>query len=182
MRYAAANDTELFDHVQDLYVEVGDNHLQVFFVISWLLHHQLDLLKDKIYRVQGRIQDLEMERNDTRVRVARLESHKSKTNEHMRTLTGLVYEVSQSYLELSWLFLTIGFQLQASRHLQGEGSVDCPYELLEDTWGVGDLRLLLLLRAVPKLVPFAWARIAPAWLLLVNGPVVGRHGLAGRGE
>ena len=38
LRYAAANDTELFDHVWDLYVEVGDNHLQVFFVISWLLH------------------------------------------------------------------------------------------------------------------------------------------------
>jgi len=36
--YAAANDTELFDHIRDLYVEVGDNHLQVFFVISWLLH------------------------------------------------------------------------------------------------------------------------------------------------
>jgi len=38
LRYAAANDTELFDHVRDLYVEVGDNHLQVFFMISWLLH------------------------------------------------------------------------------------------------------------------------------------------------
>ena len=38
LRYTAANDTELFDHVRDLYVEVGDNHLQVFFVISWLLH------------------------------------------------------------------------------------------------------------------------------------------------
>jgi len=38
LRYAAANDTELFDHVWDLYVEVGDNHLQVFFMISWLLH------------------------------------------------------------------------------------------------------------------------------------------------
>jgi len=36
--YVAANDTELFNHVRDLYVEVGDNHLQVFFVISWLLH------------------------------------------------------------------------------------------------------------------------------------------------
>jgi len=31
LHYAAANDTELFDHVRDLYVEVGDNHLQVFF-------------------------------------------------------------------------------------------------------------------------------------------------------
>ena len=38
LRYTAANDTELFDHVRDLYVEVGDNHLQVFFMISWLLH------------------------------------------------------------------------------------------------------------------------------------------------
>jgi len=36
--YTAANNTELFDHVRDLYVEVGDNHLQVFFMISWLLH------------------------------------------------------------------------------------------------------------------------------------------------
>ena len=53
----------------------------------------------------------------------------------MRALTGLVYKVSRLYLELSWLFLMIGFQLQASRHLQGDGSVDCPYELLEDTWG-----------------------------------------------
>jgi len=53
----------------------------------------------------------------------------------MRALTGLVYEVSQSYLELFWLFLTIGFQLQATCHLQGDGSVDCPYELLEDAWG-----------------------------------------------
>jgi len=134
MHYAAANDTELFNHVRDLYVKVGDNHLQVFFVISWLLHHQLDLLKDKIYRAQGRIQDLEMEQNDTRVRVARLESHKNETDERMRALTGLVYKVSRSYLELSWLFLTIGFQLQASCHLQGDGSVDRPYELLEDAW------------------------------------------------
>jgi len=39
LHYAAANDTELFNHIRDLYVEVGDNHLQVFFVISWLLHH-----------------------------------------------------------------------------------------------------------------------------------------------
>jgi len=39
LRYTAANDTKLFDYVWDLYVEVGDNHLQVFFVISWLLHH-----------------------------------------------------------------------------------------------------------------------------------------------
>jgi len=38
LHYVAANNTELFDHVWDLYVEVGDNHLQVFFVISWLLH------------------------------------------------------------------------------------------------------------------------------------------------
>jgi len=135
MRYAATNDTELFDHVWDLYVEVGDNHLQVFFVISWLLHHQLNLLKDKIYRVQGRIQDLELERNDTWAQVARLESHKNKTDERMRALTGLVYEVSQSYLEHSWLFLTIRFQLQASCHLQGDGSVDHPYKLLEDAWG-----------------------------------------------
>ena len=37
--YVAMNNTKLFDHVRDLYVEVGDNHLQVFFVISWLLHH-----------------------------------------------------------------------------------------------------------------------------------------------
>ena len=29
--YVATNDTELFNHVRDLYVEVGDNHLQVFF-------------------------------------------------------------------------------------------------------------------------------------------------------
>ena len=50
MRYVAVNDTELFDHIWELYVKVGDNHLQVFFVISWLLHYQLDLLKDKIYR------------------------------------------------------------------------------------------------------------------------------------
>jgi len=55
----------------------------------------LDFLKDKIHRAQGRIQDLEMERNDTRVRVARLESHKDETDERMRTLTGLVYEVSR---------------------------------------------------------------------------------------
>jgi len=95
----------------------------------------LDLLKDKIHRAQGRIQDLEMERNDTWARVARLESHKDETDECMRTLTSLVYEVSQSYLELFWLFLTIGFQLQATRHLQGDGSVDRPYELLEDAWG-----------------------------------------------
>jgi len=114
---------------------VGDNHLQVFFVISWLLHHQLDLLKDKIYRAQGRIQDLELERNNTQARVARLESHQNETDEHMRALTGLVYKVSQLYLELSWLFLTIGFQIQVSRHLQGDGSVDRPYELLEDAWG-----------------------------------------------
>jgi len=65
LRYAAVNNTELFDHVRDLYVEVGDNHLQVFFGISWLLHHWLDLLKKKVYEVQGRIQDLEMEWNDT---------------------------------------------------------------------------------------------------------------------
>jgi len=39
LHYAAANGTELFDHVRDLYVEVGDNHLWVFFWISWLLHH-----------------------------------------------------------------------------------------------------------------------------------------------
>jgi len=95
----------------------------------------LDLLKDKIHRAQGRIQDLEMECNDTRARVAHLESHKDETDERMRTLTGLVYEVSRSYLELFWLFLTIGFQLQATRHLQGDGSVDRPYELLEDAWG-----------------------------------------------
>ena len=114
---------------------MGDNHLQVFFVISWLLHHQLDLLKDKIYRAQGRIQDLELERNDTWVRVVHLESHKNETDERMRALTGFVYEVSRLYLELSWLFLTIGFQLQASCHLQGDGSVDRPYELLEDAWG-----------------------------------------------
>jgi len=76
-----------------------------------------------------------MERNDTRARVARLESHKDETDERMRTLTGLVYEVSRLYLELFWLFLTIGFQLQATRHLQGDGSVDRPYELLEDAWG-----------------------------------------------
>ena len=30
LRYAATNNTKLFDHVWDLYVEVGDNHLQVF--------------------------------------------------------------------------------------------------------------------------------------------------------
>jgi len=76
-----------------------------------------------------------MERNDTLARVARLESHKDETDERMRALTGLVYEVSRSYLELFWLFLTIGFQLQATCHLQGDGSVDCPYELLEDAWG-----------------------------------------------
>jgi len=76
-----------------------------------------------------------MERNDTLARVARLESHKDETDERMRALTGLVYEVSQSYLELFWLFLTIGFQLQATHHLQGDGSVDRPYELLEDAWG-----------------------------------------------
>jgi len=92
----------------------------------------LDLLKDKIHRAQGQIQDLEMERNNILARVARLESHKDETDERMRTLTGLVYEVSQSYLEL---FLTVGFQLQATRHLQGDGSVDCPYKLLEDAWG-----------------------------------------------
>jgi len=73
--------------------------------------------------------------NHLQVRVACLESHKNETDERMRALTGLVYKVSRSYLELSWLFLTIGFQLQASRHLQGDGSVDRPYELLEDTWG-----------------------------------------------
>jgi len=95
----------------------------------------VDLLKDKIHRAQGRIQDLEMERNDTLARVVRLESHKDETDEHMRTLTGLVYEVSRSYLELFWLFLTIGFQLQATCHLQGDGSVDRPYELLENAWG-----------------------------------------------
>jgi len=38
----------------------------------------VDLLKDKIHRAQGRIQDLEMERNDTLARVARLESHKDE--------------------------------------------------------------------------------------------------------
>jgi len=76
-----------------------------------------------------------LEWNDTQVRVARLESHKNETDERMRALTGLVYEVSRSYLELSWRFLMIGFQLQASRHLQGDGSVDRPYELLEDAWG-----------------------------------------------
>jgi len=78
---------------------------------------------------------LELERYDIRVQVASLESHKNETDEHVRALTGLVYEVSRSYLELSWLFLTIGFQLQASRHLQGDGSVDRPYKLLEDAWG-----------------------------------------------
>jgi len=78
---------------------------------------------------------LELEQNDTRAWVASLESHKNETDEHMRALTGLVYKVSRSYLELSWLFLTIGFQLQASCHLQGDGSVDHPYELLEDAWG-----------------------------------------------
>ena len=77
---------------------------------------------------------MEMERNDTLARVARLESHKDETDERMRTLTGLVYKVSRLYLELSWLFLTIGSQLQASCHLQGDGSVDRPYELLEDAW------------------------------------------------
>ena len=50
-------------------------------------------------------------------------------------LTGLVYEVSRSYLELLCLFLMINFQLQASCHLQGDGLVDHPYELLEDAWG-----------------------------------------------
>ena len=95
----------------------------------------MDLLKDKVYRAQGRIQDLELERYDTRARVASLESHKNETDEHMRALTGLVYEVSRSYLELSWLFLTIGFQIQGSCHFQGDGSVDCPYELLEGAWG-----------------------------------------------
>jgi len=95
----------------------------------------LDLLKDKIHRAQGRIQDLEMERNDTLARVACLESHKDETDECMKALTGLVYKVSRSYLELFWLFLMIGFQLQATRHLQGDGSVDCPYKLLEDAWG-----------------------------------------------
>ena len=84
---------------------------------------------------QGRIQDLELERYDIRVQVASLESHKNETDERVRALTGLVYEVSRSYLELSWLFLTIGFQLQASCHLQGDGLVDRPYELLEDAWG-----------------------------------------------
>jgi len=54
----------------------------------------LDLLKDKVYRAQGRIQDLELEWNDTRARVASLESHKNETDERMRALTGLVYEVS----------------------------------------------------------------------------------------
>ena len=78
---------------------------------------------------------MEMERNDTLARVARLESHKDETDERMRALTGLVYEVSWSYLELFWLFLTIGFQLQANRLLQGDGSVDRPYELLENAWG-----------------------------------------------
>jgi len=39
IHYVAANNTELFNHVWDLYIEVGDNHLQVFFWISWLLHH-----------------------------------------------------------------------------------------------------------------------------------------------
>jgi len=29
----------------------------------------------------------------------------------------------------------ISFQLQVSCHLQGDGSVEHPYELLEDTWG-----------------------------------------------
>jgi len=76
-----------------------------------------------------------MERNDTLAWVACLESHKDETDERMRALTGLVYKVSRSYLELFWLFLTIGFQFQATRHLQGEGLVDCPYELLEDAWG-----------------------------------------------
>jgi len=76
-----------------------------------------------------------MEWNDTQVRMVSLEGHKNETDERMRALTGLVYEVSQSYLELSWLFLTMGFQLQASCHLQGDGSVDRPYELLEDAWG-----------------------------------------------
>ena len=33
-------------------------------------------------------------------------------------------------------FLMIGFQLQVSCHLQGDGSVDHPYELLEDVWGI----------------------------------------------
>jgi len=95
----------------------------------------LDLLKDKIHRAQGRIQDLKMEWNDTLARVACLESHKDETDERMRALTGLVYKVSQPYLELFWLFLTIGFQFQATHHLQGDGSVDCPYKLLEDAWG-----------------------------------------------
>jgi len=46
---------------------------------------------------------------------------------------------------------------------------------------VGDLELLLLPRAVLKLVLFARARTAPA-RLLANGPVVGRLVPAGRGE
>ena len=78
---------------------------------------------------------MELERNNTQARVASLESHNNETDERMRALTGLVYKVSRSYLGLSWLFLTIGFQIQASRHLQGDGSVDRPYELLEDAWG-----------------------------------------------
>jgi len=39
LHYTATNDTESFNHIRDLYVEVSDNHLWVFFWISWLLHH-----------------------------------------------------------------------------------------------------------------------------------------------
>jgi len=63
----------------------------------------LDLIKEKVYTAQGRIQDLEMERNANQASIACLKSHQNKTNERMRVLTGLVYEVSQSYLELLWL-------------------------------------------------------------------------------
>jgi len=41
---------------------------------------------------------------------------------------------------------------------------------------------VLLPQAVQKLVLFARAKTALAWLLLANGPVVGRRILAGRGE
>jgi len=51
-------------------------------------------MKEKVYMAQGRIQDLEMERNNTRARIASLESHKNEMDEWMQVLTGLVYEVS----------------------------------------------------------------------------------------
>jgi len=87
--------------------------------------------------MSGRLGLRKKEKKEKKGKLAKImtESHKDETNERMRALTDLVYEVSRSYLELVWLFLMIGFQLQATCHLQGDGSVDCPYELLEDAWG-----------------------------------------------